>query len=230
LAHELPGYRNIAISFALLFIVLALTTIPVASAHEHRQVLIDDVNTEWTVGWFVEPAYVDQPNKVSLRVALSEGEHQEEHDEEMHEETANALLGLEKVLQVEVVTGGKAITLDLDPAWMDPGHYVAEIVPTVPGTYVFRFFGNVNGTQVDQSFDCSDGMFDCIQLLSDVQFPEQLQSSRDLQTGLKNIGEELIAIRSEISSVYLIGIAGIIAGVAGMALGVAAIIKRRKKP
>jgi hypothetical protein len=113
---------------------------------------------------------------------------------------------------------------------MDPGHYVAEIVPTVPGTYVFRFFGNVNGTQVDQSFDCSDGMFDCIQLLSDVQFPEQLQSSRDVQTGLKDIGEELTAIRSEISSVYLIGIAGIIAGVAGMALGVAAIIKGRKKP
>jgi hypothetical protein len=137
-----------------------------------------------------------------------EHEHEHEHDEHGHEhghdehghEHGHAgesrkvrkvpVLGLEKYLKVEVSTGGKSIILNLRPVWGDPGHYVADIVPTVPGVYVFRFFGNVDGTEVNEVFDCSKGHFNCVEPLSKIMFPEVTQPTDDLQRTLAEIRKD----------------------------------------
>jgi hypothetical protein len=155
-----------------------------AAAHEHRHVEIGGREVEFIVGWAVEPTYAGVPNKVSLRVLAPVEEHEHEH---AGESIKVPVLGLEKYLKVEVSTGGKSIILNLRPVWGDPGHYVADIVPTVPGVYVFRFFGNVNGTEVNEVFDCSEGHFNCVEPLSKIMFPEVTQPTDELQRTLAEI-------------------------------------------
>jgi tetrahydromethanopterin S-methyltransferase subunit F len=163
-----------------------------AAAHEHRHVKIGDREVEFIVGWAIEPAYAGVPNKVDLRVLALVEEHEHEHDEHGHagESRKVPVLGLEKYLKVEVSTGGKSIILNLRPAWGDPGRYFADIVPTVPGVYVFRFFGNVNGTEVNEVFDCSKGHFNCVEPLSKIMFPEVTQPTDELQKALAEIRRE----------------------------------------
>jgi hypothetical protein len=166
-----------------------------AAAHEHRHVKIGDREVEFIVGWAIEPTYAGVPNKVDLRVLAPVEEHEHEHDEhghagESHKVRNVPVLGLEKYLKVEVSTGGKSIILNLRPAWGDPGRYYADIMPTVPGVYVFRFFGNVNGTEVNVVFDCSEGHFNCVEPLSKIMFPEVTQPTDELQRTLAEIRKE----------------------------------------
>ena len=158
-----------------------------AAAHESRNVKIGGREVEFIVGWAEEPTYAGLPNKVSLRVLAPVEEHEHEHAGESREVP---VLGLEKYLKVEVSTGGKSIILNLSPVWEDPGHYVADIVPTVPGVYVFRFFGNVNGTEVNEVFDCSKGIFNCVEPLSKIMFPEVTQPTDELQRTLAEIRKD----------------------------------------
>jgi hypothetical protein len=227
-----------------------------AAAHEHRHVKIGDREVEFIVGWAIEPAYAGVPNKVDLRVLALVEEHEHEHDEHGHagESRKVPVLGLEKYLKVEVSTGGKSIILNLRPAWGDPGRYFADIVPTVPGTYVFRFFGNVNGTEVNEIFDCSEGRFHCVEPLSKIMFPEVTQPTDELQRTLAEIRKdhEQVAKRldqlsvavdsmakmheqmmntdarleSSINSVSAIAYGGLGAGIIGLIVAIVSLIRR----
>jgi len=223
-----------------------------AAAHERRHVKIGDREVEFIVGWAIEPTYAGVPNQVSLRGLALVEEHEHEHEEHEHEEHEHdehehagesrkvrkvPVLGLEKYLKVEVSTGGKSIILNLRPVWGDPGHYVADIVPTVPGVYVFRFFGNVNGTEVNEVFDCSKGHFNCVEPLSKIMFPEVTQPTDELQRTLAEIRKhheeimkdhEQIAKRleSSINSVSAIAYGGLGAGIIGLIVAVVSLIRR----
>jgi len=189
--------------------------------------------TEFTVGWVSEPAFADQLNKVDLRVVIVS---------ENKSQPSIPAVGLENSLKVEVSTGGKSITLDLKLAFREPGHYTPEIMPTVAGTYVFRFFGTVNGTTVNEVFDCSKGGFNCVRSASEVQFPEKPPSSREIQNTLSNIDTKLSDIDSRISSIAagsnqsqstlgnlsIISYGGLVAGVVGILIAVLAFKKRGK--
>lgn len=163
--------------------LLLAMAVDYAAAHERRHVKIGGREVEFIVGWDIEPTYAGVPNKVSLRVLALVEEHEHGHGH-AGESRKVPVLGLEKYLKVEVSTGGKSIILNLRRVWGDPGHYVADIVPTVPGVYVFRFFGNVNGTEVNEVFDCSEGHFNCVEPLSKIMFPEVTQPTDDLQRTL----------------------------------------------
>jgi hypothetical protein len=176
--------------------LLLAMAVEYAAAHERRHVKIGDREVEFIVGWYIEPTYAGVPNKVDLRVLALVEEHEHEHDEhghehghagESHKVRKVPVLGLEKYLKVEVSTGGKSIILHLRPAWGEPGRYFADIMPTVPGVYVFRIFGNVNGTAVNEVFDCSHGHFNCVEPLSKIMFPEVTQPTDDLQKTLAEI-------------------------------------------
>ena len=136
-----------SIASAVLFVII-LANVPSAYAHEHRNVTIANQQVQFTVGWIVEPAYVDQQNSVDFRVALAA--------------SGSPVVGLEKILQVEVSTGSNQMVLSLEPVFRKPGAYGADVIPTVPGSYAFRFFGNVNGTSVNERFVCGPTTFDCV--------------------------------------------------------------------
>ena len=178
----------------LLFLVVALLLISilVVSAHESRTV--GDYNIVF--GWRVEPAFAGQVNGPSIRVTLAEHEEEAEHDaeatemaemeaeateeadhaegeegEDHHAEETVPVLGLEETLQVEISFGPATRVLTLRAVHGDPGHYTADIIPTMPGDYSFRIFGTIDGVEIDEVFDSADGQFSSIQPIEDIQFP-----------------------------------------------------------
>lgn len=207
--------RLLAISIVLTSLsLLSLATTPVY-AHERRDVTIAGKTTRWVVGWGVEPAFVDQMNLVSLSVTDTS--------------TSGPVYGLQ-VLRVNVTTGPAFKVLNLTRVFGEDGEYKAEIMPTVSGTYSFRFFGNANNTDIDQTFVCnqpgvgSQGAFDCVEPLSDAQFPVQTPSQRDIDTSLDNLASRL---DQALQLASIIGGVGIAVGAAGILVGVAAY---RRKP
>ena len=66
------------------------------------------------------------------------------------------ITGLEEMLKVEILAGDKNLTSNFEPAFGELGAYESEtFYPTVPTTYSYRIFGDVNGTNFDVTFSCN---------------------------------------------------------------------------
>lgn len=163
-----------------------------ALAHDHRDV----DRYAFTVGFLSEPVVLGQPNGVDLRV-VDDG-------------TEKPVEGLEKTLKVEITSGGKSIQLDLTTIFRDPGHYTARFVPTAEGQYVFRFFGAVEGLQVNERFESGPGRFNEPQRL--VQFPLDAPDAAALQGRADQAN-------SAAGTARLLAIIGIMVGALGLAAG-----------
>jgi hypothetical protein len=133
---------------------------------------------------------------------------------------------------VEVSTGGQRVTLNLTPVVTDTGQffggYTVNIIPTVAGAYAFRFFGNVNGTAVNENFQCGPTTFQCVGPQSDIQFPEKTPSGRLVQISLQDMQSQVSQLQAALTNAYIIGVCGVIIGIAGLVVGVIA-VRRAKK-
>ena len=227
--------------------VALITTISTAAVfgHEDRE----EGDYKFIVGFLNEPAYEGLRNAVSLRVTKARVE---EHGEAMQEEEAKMpghgepatvpVEGLESTLQVEVthVPSGASRVMDLRPAWHDPGHYLADLIPTSPGHYRFRFFGTIEGNEIDSTYDsrAGGGSFDDIRVASAIHFPETVASGREMESAVRGAQTEAQQARdaaasaeNSVSSATVLGIVGIVVGAAGIALGsvsLAMSIRRRQ--
>lgn len=105
---------------------------------------------------------------------------------------------------------------------------MVNIIPTVPGTYAFRIFGNVNGTSVNERFEGGEKSFDCVTDVADIQFPEKTFSGRAVQLGLQDLQSKVSQLQDSLKYVYVIGLSGIIIGIAGLIVGVTA-VRRGKR-
>lgn len=138
--------------------------------------------------------------------------------------------GLQDTLQVEVtyVPSEASRTMALHTVSGEPGHYVADLIPTSPGHYRFRFFGTVEGNPLDRTFDsmAGGGGFDDVQAASVIHFPETVASAREVegavrgaQNAARQAQEEAISAGSRASDASTLGIIGIVVGAIGIALG-----------
>lgn len=195
-----------------------LSDTPSSLAHEHRAV----GNYEFVVGWLNEPALAYEPNGLSLRITHFPNGVPEEESEEA-EAQGQPVEGLEETLQAEIIAGGGAQTreLTLEPAFNDPGHYESVIIPTVPGDYTFRVFGDLEGQEIDESFASGPETFSVIEEVSELQFPQELQAPAS--AGSVSDSES----SSSDDSARILGIVGIIVGVIGLGAGGLAIASRR---
>lgn len=137
-----------------------------ADAHGHRDVGGND----WTVGWANEPAFVGFQNAVQLSI----------------ERGGEPVQGAEKDLRV-VVSIGDAETeqLELRTVFGSPGEYRADLIPTVPGDYTFRFAGTIDGQTVDESWTGSKDDFSAIEGTNDITFPKAAPSNAELADRLE---------------------------------------------
>src|SRR5206468_3833028 len=100
-----------------------------ASAHEIRNV----GKYRFTVGFGVEPAYLDQKNFIQFFLA--------------DRATGRPITDLGDSLKVEVAYGGQGLKLALEPAFDPdtglgtPGEYDAFFFPTATGKYTFHLTG-----------------------------------------------------------------------------------------
>ena len=146
--------------------------------------------------------------------------------------------GLEGSIQVEVtyVPTGASRTFDLLAVFGEPGHYVANLVPTASGVYGFRVFGAVEGNPIDETFASrgGGGGFDDIRPSAGLQFPEELPEIREIESGVRGalqIAQEaqdsaLAAQESGGNSLavvaLIVGIVGVVFGIAGVFFGLRA--------
>jgi hypothetical protein len=150
----------------------------VIQAHEGRTI---DETYDIAFGWRVEPAFQGQLNGADFYISL--------HDTEATIEEQQATLeALVVDLQVDVTFGDQTITQTLEPKFpmftvfdgVGYVNYVTNLVPTLPGDYVFRVYGTVDGMDVDEIFDSADGEFSTIEPASDLLFPAVPDSAQQI--------------------------------------------------
>jgi len=150
---------------------------------------------------------------------------------------ANVVLGI-TTLQVEVthVASSVAQVMDLKEAWNSPGQYKSEFIPTSPGAYNFRFFGEIDGQVVDESFESSNTTFDEVTPANEIQFPVQLAAPRETENAARGAldaataaGTDASAASDSASTANTLGIVALILGLLGLVLGGLAFQRSGKK-
>ncbi len=157
-----------ALLLALAFLISPATTF----AHEHRDV----GEVTFTVGFINEPAIQGDTNGVWVEVLKGE----------------EPVTGLADTLKVEVIFGDQSREFDLTPAWGEDGVYTAVFIPTEPGDYSFRFVGQIDGVDVDETFTSSPEGFDSVAARSDLEFPAATEEA-DQGTDVLTLGMPLAA-------------------------------------
>lgn len=141
------------------------------------------------------------------------------------------VLGLEDTLKAEVthVPTNSTSALTLQTVFNDPGHYAANFIPTAPGVYQFRIFGNIDGTPVDETFVSQGGGGEFADVVSTdtIQFPEKLPQVREIESAVKGTqttaqeAQDSAASASTLAIIGIVlGVVGIVSGVGGVAVGI----------
>ena len=146
--------------------------------------------------------------------------------------------GLASNLQVEIIHVSTNISraFPLTELVDDPGHYVAEFVPTAPGDYRVRFFGSIEGNAINETFDSGPDTFDTVIASDAIQFPVVLESNREIQNAtrgaldaIQELEIDLEATSSTASTGMVIGIVGIVFGAIATGFSVFAITIARRR-
>ncbi len=193
--------RSFIFSLALA-VSLMLLFVTAASAHERRAV----GKYQLVVGFVNEPAYVNQMNAIDFRVTNTE--------------TNKPVEGLEKTVKSEVIVGGKTLPVTLATRFGQPGAYAGYFLPTKPGTYIFHFTGDLEGTKLDERFESGPGRFGDVEDTTALQFPEKLADPVATASQMK-------AAQDAAANAQTKSYAGLAAGVIGAALGALGFMKRK---
>jgi hypothetical protein len=160
---------------------------------------------KFIVGWAVEPAFVGFPNAVQLIVQEPDG---------------TPVEGVEKELRVEVSIGGeKTEPMELRTVFDSPGEYRADLMPTVPGGYTFRFFGDFEGAQVDESFESPKDGFNEVEGTSEIAFPKAAPSTTELAERLRGVENTANDAEDAIALPRTLAIVGIVVGAIALIVG-----------
>lgn len=172
-------------------ILLLFTSVVVmpAAAHEGREV------GEYllTFGWRVEPAYAGQINGPEIRITTHRHEEGDHHDGEAAHEP------LEVSLQAHVVFGPETKTITFRPAWGEEGHYIADLIPTIPGDYTFHVFGTIGTTTVEETFSSADGEFSSVEPVDDILFPAVVPAS-DVEARIAALEARIAALEAQLAA------------------------------
>ena len=160
-----------------------LLNAPTALAHEHRHV----GDYEITFGWQVEPAFAGVHNGPEVRI--------------IDTTTDEPVVGAAETLTLTVKFGPATKVLTLEPAWNEPGNYVAALTPTRPGDYEFTLTGTISVTSavsetvVNEIFTSADGDFSTVEPAGDILFPDDKTDAVSLQRQIDNLQKEIEALK-----------------------------------
>jgi hypothetical protein len=196
----------------MLALSLVLMVIDMAGAHERRQV----GTYVMRVGWADEPTYAGVKNAVQLLLSDTSGK---------------PFTAIPEDLKVVVTFGTqKSSPLPFAAAfgkrYGQPGDFRAAVIPTRPGNYTFHFIGSLPGQRIDQSFTSSETTFDSVQEATAIEFPAKDPSPGAMAEKMDRLGARLETMQSTAQAgaaaagqARLIGGAGLLAGIAGIVLG-----------
>jgi hypothetical protein len=204
--------RGLFATSALLLAVGAFfVSTAIVSAHERRAV----GDYSFVVGWLNEPAFVNQPNSLDLRISKTAD--------------TSPVTGLEKTLKFEVTADGKTKDVPIAARFNTPGAYNAYVLPNKTGTYVFHISGTIEGNAIDEKFTSGPGTFGNIEEPN--YFPNAAAGSTNDEV-TSGIDQRLTALETDSDggsdSGTLFGIIGIIVGALGLAVGGVALARSGK--
>ena len=185
--------------------LLALALPGAALAHERRT--IGNGKYDVVVGWNAEPAYVGELNGATIRI--------------MNAGTTTPVTGADKSLKLDIRQGASTQSFPLMPVFGQDGMYIAHVLPTRAGDYRFVFTGNINGDQVNETFDSADGKFNGVEAPTSVQFPVQVGDPA------QNAAAVQVA-QSDAQSARTLAIVGIVVGLLGLLVGIGSWLMRPK--
>jgi hypothetical protein len=146
------------VSISTLAVLLALVVLPTLTfAHERRT--IGGGKYDVVVGWDTEPAFVNQRNAAGIRISKA------------GTNPAQPVTDAESTLQLQIREGSQTRQFQLRPVFGQPGYYLADVVPTRAGDYVWTFSGSIGADQVNEAFDSANGKFDAVTSSSGIEFP-----------------------------------------------------------
>lgn len=186
-------------TFTVVLTMLLAGYVP-ALAHGYTEV----GKYELVIGFRNEPAYQGEPNGLSLSV--------------MNEETEQPVTGLEKTLKAEIIYGSSKRELEVRAQFGQEGAYTADVLPTAAGDYTWHIWGDIEGTPVDVSMTSGPGKFSVVEAKSVVSFPGQ-------EPAVSDLAAQAAAASQAAQTALLVGIAGVVIGIVGVAL---ALMARRK--
>jgi hypothetical protein len=187
----------LALAFALTLLVSSL-----AFAHERRTV----GKYDFLVGWINEPAYVNQPNAISLTVTNTD--------------TKKPVDGLDQTIKAEVIVGAKSMPVALTESDETPGLYLGSFIPTRVGGYIFHFTGMVENQKIDEKFESGPNTFNDVEDSAPLDFPDKLASPAQ-------IAAQLQAAQNVASSAQTLAYVGIGAGLLGLIVGGIALTRKK---
>lgn len=213
--------RLIVASLALAGTVglLGLASSDIASAHERRVV----GNYELEVGFLVEPAIANSLNGVFMNVVYyANGVPETEGGEGEEAAGGEPVLGLDQTMTVTVIVGGAAATKELDfEPLEEPGSYVASFIPTLPGDYIFQIVGEIDGTEIDETFESGPNTFEPVEDPAELEFPPQADADGD--TGSTEDAED----DDDGSAALIVAILALVLAAAAMVVGLYAANRNR---
>lgn len=162
------------------------------AAHERRDV----GEYQFVVGFLNEPALVEEPNGLDLRVSLN--------DEPVE--------GLANTLQAEIIFGDERLPLEIRARFGQPGAYVSDVIPTETGTYSFHIFGDIEGTPVDETFTGGPDTFSEVAARDAMTFPSQVDTVGSVQATAADAEDTA-------GTAMMLGIGGLVAGLLGLVIG-----------
>jgi len=199
---NLKRFLILGVSLSLIGAGIFLTFTGSASAHERRNFQ----SYTLVVGWVTEPAYVNLPNAVDLRVSRTAD--------------ASPVTGLAETVKVEVTQGDKKVELPLRARFNVPGAYDGRTVPTAVGVYSFRFTGTIEGNTINETFTSGPNTFGSIE--APQGFPNALPLSQELEESLGGLEQRVVNLESadsgDAGTAMTVGIIGVVVGALGLGL------------
>lgn len=196
------------------FVTLSLTS-GIALAHERRDV----GKYQLVVGWITEPALEGQKNGADFRVT--------------NLETQQPVEGVEQTVQLEIthVATGVSKVFNLRTIFRDPGHYTTDLILTASGVYRMRFFGTIEGTQVNETFSSrgGGGGYNDVESTAEIQFPTRVAEVREIEAVVRHIEGETHELEEGVTKTNTMAIAGGVLGALGTVVGTTSLIASRRK-
>jgi hypothetical protein len=192
--------RRIPIVIGVVVTLLASASFaaPPVAAHEH--VLVGPYL--FTVGWRVEPPVVGVLNGLDLEVVVNE--------------TQAPVLNAHRDLNATLTKGSTSVTPSLVPQFGRAGWYTFDAIPTEPGNYSVRVFGNLDGTPVDFAVTLQT-----VEAASEVEFPRATPTPGDLRS-------QIAALQGQIAVLLVLATLGLLLAVVSTTMAV--VLIRRLRP
>lgn len=220
----------------LILLVISISPFAIKSASAHITKVFG--NYLVSVGWENEPVYNGLLNAPLVIVKKGSGDN------------ATSVINALANMQISVKYGSVTKQLDFVPSSTVDGQYVAPLIPTRVGTYSLIMKGTIEDQSIDTEIPLDD-----VASIDTLNFPQSGSSSDTSNTGqigtiinqltndieevknnansaaknVANVGKSFQEVKDTTDKLYMISMAGIGIGVAGIVIAVFAISRKGEK-